>query len=111
VETISKYNARIAARLEEVASILRSQNANPFRIGAYMRAAANIRSLPQPLDELIAEQGIAGLDEIPGIGQSLSRLIFQLVKTGPASDARSATRNHRPSRDAGVSSGNWKEAG
>ena len=82
VETISKYNARIAARLEEVASILRSQNANPFRIGAYMRAAANIRSLPQPLDELIAEQGIAGLDEIPGIGQSLSRLIFQLVKTG-----------------------------
>jgi hypothetical protein len=79
---INQYNAKIASRLDEVASILRAQNANPFRIGAYLRAASTVRALQKPLDQLIAEKGAAGLDELPGIGQSLSRLIFQLVKTG-----------------------------
>jgi DNA polymerase (family X) len=79
---VNQYNAKVASRLEEIASILRAQNANPFRIGAYLRAASTIRTLQKPLDELIAEKGAAGLDELPGIGQSLSRLIFQLVKTG-----------------------------
>lgn len=79
---VNKYNAKVASRLEDIASILRAQKANPFRVGAYMRAASTIRTLYNPLDELIEEKGTAGLDELPGIGQGLSRLIFQLVKTG-----------------------------
>lgn len=82
MEPVNKYNDQIASRLEEVASVLRSQNANPFRIAAYIRAASTIRIWRQPLDQLIDEKGAAGLDDIPGIGQSLSRLIYQLVTTG-----------------------------
>ncbi len=79
---INTYNAKIAGKLEEVAEILRLQEANPFRIGAYLRAADTIRHLPQSLDDLVEEQGLEGLDELPAIGQSLASLLFQLVKTG-----------------------------
>jgi 5'-3' exonuclease len=76
------YNEKVAGRLEEVAAILKAQDANPFRIAAYLRAAETVRGTRQPLDQLVQEQGIRGLDELPGIGQTLSRLLFQLVKTG-----------------------------
>lgn len=76
------YNSRIASKLEEVAEILGQQGANQFRIGAYLRAAEMIRKLDRPLDEIVDERGLAGLDELPGIGQTLAGLLFQMVKTG-----------------------------
>lgn len=76
------YNAKIAAKLEEVAHILRVQNANQFRIRAYLHAAETIRNSKESLDVIVTEQGVAGLDNLPGIGQTLARLLFQLVKTG-----------------------------
>lgn len=79
---VNKYNEKIAGRLEEVAEILKVQNANPFRIGAYLRAAQTIRGLDRSLEAIVNERGFAGLDDLPGIGQSLARLLFQLVKTG-----------------------------
>lgn len=79
---VNTYNAKLAAKLEEVADILKVQDANPFRIGAYRRAAETVRNSSQPLDEIVQQQGIAGLDNLPGIGQSLARLLFQLVMTG-----------------------------
>jgi len=76
------YNAGIAAKLEEVASVLDAQDANPFRVRAYLHAADTIRSCKRPLDELVEAEGIDGIDRLPGIGESLSRSIFQLVRTG-----------------------------
>ena len=75
-------NANIAARLEEVAQILAGQNANPFRLGAYRAAARTLRSLPQPISEVVHRDGIAGLTRLPGIGERLAHAIYQLVMTG-----------------------------
>jgi hypothetical protein len=58
------------------------QEANPFRVDAYQRAARTIRGLDRSLEVIVDEQGFAGLDDLPAIGDSLARLLFQLVKTG-----------------------------
>ena len=75
-------NAEIAARLEEVARVLADQNANPYRIEAYRHAARAIRGWPAPIAKIAIEKGIAGLAELPGIGERLARSIYQLVTTG-----------------------------
>ena len=75
-------NNEIATRLEEAAQILGEQDANPFRIRAYERAAATVRALQQPVSELIASGGVEALDALPGIGESLAHTIYQLSATG-----------------------------
>jgi hypothetical protein len=75
-------NAPIAARLEEVARILDGQGANPYRSRAYRHAALTLRSLDTPVSELLASGGLAGLEALPGIGESLARSIRALVLTG-----------------------------
>jgi DNA polymerase (family X) len=75
-------NADVADRLDEVAELLESQGANPFRVRAYGAAAQTLRQLPQPCHHLLAEDGREGLMRLPGIGQSLARAIEQLVETG-----------------------------
>lgn len=79
---IHKINADIAARLEEVADILEAQDANPYRVNAYRRAAVIMRNQNRPLSEIVEQKGIEGIDALPGIGESLARTIYQLVKTG-----------------------------
>ena len=74
-------NEHIAARLEEVAELLEGQVANPFRVRAYRSAARTLRALERPAHELIDEEGLEGLQELPGIGESLARAIEQLART------------------------------
>ncbi|MGZ5484274.1 MAG: helix-hairpin-helix domain-containing protein, partial [Pyrinomonadaceae bacterium] len=75
-------NSQVAERLAEVARILEAQGANVFRVGAYRRAAAMLRGLERPIDELVKTEGIEGLQRLPGIGETLARFIHQLVVTG-----------------------------
>jgi putative hydrolase len=75
-------NAKVAERLSEVARILEAQGANIFRVGAYRRAAAILRGLERPVDEIVKTEGIEGLERLPGIGETLARFIHQLVMTG-----------------------------
>jgi hypothetical protein len=35
------------------------------------------------VDDILDREGLAGLDRLPGIGQILSRVIDQIVRTGP----------------------------
>ena len=80
--TALPLNTEIAARLEEVAQILAGQSANPFRLAAYRAAARTLRSWPQPISEVVHQDGVTGLMKLPGIGERLARAIYQLVVTG-----------------------------
>ncbi|HEV2228192.1 MAG TPA: helix-hairpin-helix domain-containing protein [Steroidobacteraceae bacterium] len=80
--TALPLNTEIAARLEEVAQILAGQNANPYRLAAYRAAARTLRSWPQPISEVVNQEGVAGLRKLPGIGERLARAVYQLVLTG-----------------------------
>ncbi|MBK9153546.1 MAG: DNA-binding protein [Chloracidobacterium sp.] len=82
MSTVNKFNAKVAEKLDEVAHILETQHANPFRVGAYRRAAETVRETERSLADIVSDQGIAGLDNLPGIGNTLARLLFQLVTTG-----------------------------
>jgi DNA polymerase (family 10) len=68
--------------LEEVAALLELQGADRFRVEAYRRGARTVRDLPRPSSEILAEQGIEGLDRLSGIGPVLARAIRSLVTTG-----------------------------
>ena len=79
---LRSFNSQVAERLAEVARILEAQGANVFCVGAYRRAAAMLRGLERPIDEIVKTEGIEGLQRLPGIGETLARFIHQLVMTG-----------------------------
>ena len=75
-------NFRVARRLDEVAQILASQGANPFRVQAYRHAAETLRHLTRPAEEILRQEGEPGLRKLPGIGERLARSIATLLITG-----------------------------
>jgi DNA polymerase (family X) len=75
-------NEDIAGRLDEVAQILAEQGANRFRVQAYHQAAAVLRGLGRPVSEIFAEEGLAGLEQLPGVGTSIARAIRDLLQHG-----------------------------
>lgn len=75
-------NQRVAARFEEVARLLERQRASPFRVQAYRRAAETVRTLDEPVSELLRRGGLAALEALPGVGESLARAIRTVVQTG-----------------------------
>jgi len=75
-------NASVATKLDEVARLLEDQGANSFRVAAYKRAATTIRGLDKPIEQVVRKEGLAGLDKLPGIGETIARLIHQIVTSG-----------------------------
>ena len=75
-------NQHVAERLREAAELLEQQQANPFRVGAYRRAAETVAGLDEDVAALLEREGIEGLDALPGIGSVLAQAIAQMVRTG-----------------------------
>lgn len=75
-------NAEIAAKLEDMASVLAEQNDNPFRINAYRGAASAIVRLDRSVRDILSADGVSGLDAIPGIGPGIARAIAEMLQTG-----------------------------
>ena len=75
-------NAGVANHLEEVATLLEEQRANPFRVQAYRNAAGIVRRLHRPVAEILRTEGEEGLDDLPGIGPALARTIGELATAG-----------------------------
>jgi DNA polymerase/3'-5' exonuclease PolX len=83
-------NRTIAQRLTRYAHHLETQRENLYRIRAYRRAAETILRLDRPVAELVAREGRAGLEALPGIGEHLSFTIEALVVTGEFRTLREA---------------------
>ncbi len=75
-------NRTLAERLRDHARRLEDEGANLYRIKAYRRAAATVLGLDQPVSQLVASRGRAGLRGLPGVGAHLSHTIDTLVRTG-----------------------------
>ena len=75
-------NQAIAEKLLEIADLLEQQNANPFRVNAYRRAARTVTTHPEPLAELAQREGAEGLDRLPTIGRSIALAIEEMLRTG-----------------------------
>jgi putative hydrolase len=77
-----RLNEDVAGRLEEVARLLAAQGAGRFRVRAYERAAETLRQLPRPVTEILDQEGLNGLEALPGIGVSIARAIRDLLTRG-----------------------------
>ena len=76
------FNHEVATKLREIAQLLRAQQANPFRVNAYLHAADTLDNLGRNVDELMQAKGIKGLIALPGIGEGIARSIYEYVATG-----------------------------
>lgn len=98
VPVVEPSNEVIAARLEEIAQLLAGQGGNPFRVGAYRTAAESVRQLVQPAVRILDDEGVEGLLQIRGVGQSIAGAIAQLVRSGKISLLQQLRGEHAPKR-------------
>jgi putative hydrolase len=76
------FNAQLAMKLQEMSDLLEQQGANPFRIKAYRQAAGTLNELKREVAEILKQEGIRGLEALPGIGRGIASAIAELVTSG-----------------------------
>jgi hypothetical protein len=79
---VGATNAMIADRLRQAAALLAAQGADPFRIGAYRRAADSIAASASDLGAIAASGGRKALEALPGVGRSLAAAVAEMLATG-----------------------------
>lgn len=76
-------NKEIGKNFYQIAKILELSDKNDrFRIVAYERAAQTIENYAEEVSEVYKKDGLDGLNEIPGVGESIAEKIEELLKTG-----------------------------
>ena len=55
---------------------------DPFRLRSYRNAAEALETWPTPLEKIAAEEGLAGLLAIPGVGKAIAKKIVELLDRG-----------------------------
>ncbi|MEM0964166.1 MAG: helix-hairpin-helix domain-containing protein [Bacteroidota bacterium] len=81
--SIGPTNVELAEALEQMAEVLvRRGETNPYRVQAYLQAAAMIREAEDPISILYGEGGREALMTLPGIGVSLAHHLGQYIETG-----------------------------
>ena len=75
-------NTLIADRLREAATLLEEQDANPYRLNAYRRAADAIDSLPEDISAVFQRDGFHALTDLPGVGPQIADAILEMIRTG-----------------------------
>ncbi|HLB13127.1 MAG TPA: DNA polymerase/3'-5' exonuclease PolX [Dehalococcoidia bacterium] len=72
-------NVAIAEVMESIAQLLELKGESSFKVRAYRRAAQAIENLPAEVERLMRE---GRLREIPGVGDSISQKIIELLGSG-----------------------------
>ena len=75
-------NAQVAEWLRQAAELLQAQGANPFRVGAYRKAADSVERSSGSVRTLFAMKGRDGLDALPGVGAGIASAIAEMLATG-----------------------------
>ncbi|MCK6503376.1 helix-hairpin-helix domain-containing protein [Myxococcota bacterium] len=75
-------NDEIADVFEQVATLLRAQLADPYRVRAWQQGADFVRVHPQAMADILAQGGIKALVDLPHIGKSLAAAIDELCHRG-----------------------------
>jgi len=75
-------NDAIARRFHRLAALMEVRGDDPFRLRSYRNAAEAIEVWPTPLKEIAEKEGVAGLQEIPGIGKAIAGKVIELLTKG-----------------------------
>ncbi len=73
-------NTEIARQLDRLADLSELDGDNPFKVRAYRNAAATLRDLERPVEDLLRTG--ADLTAIKGIGKEIAAKVRTLVETG-----------------------------
>lgn len=55
---------------------------DPFRLRSYRNAAEAIETWPTRLSQIAADEGIPGLQSIPGVGKAIAGKVVELLERG-----------------------------
>ena len=75
-------NDLIARRFYRLAALMELRGDDPFRWRSYRNAAEAIEVWPTPLKEIAEKEGVAGLQEIPGVGKAIAGKVIELLTRG-----------------------------
>jgi DNA polymerase (family 10) len=75
-------NEAIARRFFRLAALMEIRGDDPFRLRSYRNAAEAIETWPTPLKQVAKDEGIAGLQSIPGVGKAIAGKIIELLDRG-----------------------------
>ena len=75
-------NGEIADILDRIAELMQAQDGNPHRVRAYRNGAMSVRDTPQQISDWVKDGDEKKLQDLPGIGAGLARVISTYVKTG-----------------------------
>jgi len=75
-------NEAIARRFYRLSALMEVRGDDPFRLRSYRNAAEAIEVWPTPLKEIAEKEGVAGLQEIPGVGKAIAGKVIDLLKKG-----------------------------
>jgi len=76
------FNLQVADLLRQMADVLEQQQANPYRITAYRRAAEAVESLDEDVRDVLGREGTDGLIRLPFIGTGIASSIQEIAATG-----------------------------
>ena len=75
-------NKEIARRFFRLAALMEVRGDDPFRLRSYRNAAEAIEVWPTSLKEIADQDGVTGLQEIPGIGKAIAGKVIDLLTRG-----------------------------
>jgi DNA polymerase (family 10) len=75
-------NEEIARRFERLALLMEIRGDDRFRVRSYRNAAEMIETWPTPVERIAREEGVKGLQTIPGVGKAISGKIVELLERG-----------------------------
>jgi DNA polymerase (family 10) len=75
-------NKEIARRFYRLSALMEVRGDDPFRLRSYRNAAEAIEVWPTSLKEIAEQEGVAGLQEIPGVGKAIAGKVIDLLAKG-----------------------------
>jgi putative hydrolase len=76
------FNLKVADLLRQMGDVLDQQQANPYRISAYRRAAEAVASLDEDVRAVLEREGTDGLIRLPFIGSGIAASIREIADSG-----------------------------
>ena len=75
-------NEAIARRFYRLAALMELRGDDPFRWRSYRNAAESIEVWPTSLKQIAEQDGVTGLQTIPGVGKAIANKVVELLARG-----------------------------
>jgi DNA polymerase (family 10) len=75
-------NEAIAGRFYRLADLMEIRGDDMYRVRSYRNGAATIETWPTALSKIAAEEGVKGVQTLPGVGKAISAKVIELLEKG-----------------------------